>query len=147
MALGLLQKFGVAGFKSEDDLGYLLIGTLCFQGATCILMPLFFRFHNVSLGEGLGFTQKRWPRTLLLAFGVMIVVWPLASGLAALSIDLMEKLHWKVEDELAVKLVLNASSRAAAIYLGFFCRRAGAGGGRVYFSRCTFPVYQTIGLS
>ena len=120
VALTLLQKAGVGGFKDENDLGYLLIGTLSFQGATCILMPLFFRFHNVRLSEALGFNKKRWPLSLVLALGMMIVVLPVANKLNEWSVALMGRLHWKVEDEMAVSLVLNASSRSAAIYLGFF---------------------------
>ncbi len=146
LAISLLQKAGVAGFKTESDLGYLLVGTLSFQGATWVLMPCFYRFHQVRLSEGLGFTPKKLALSLVLAFGVMIVVLPLAYWLNELSVALMEKMHWKVEDEMAVSLVLNASSRSAAIYLGFFAVILAPVAEEFIFRGVLFPYIKQFGF-
>jgi membrane protease YdiL (CAAX protease family) len=147
LAINLLQKVGIAGFKTENDLGYLLIGTLSFQGITWILMPCFYRFHGVRLSEGLGFAKKKWPLALLLAFGVMIVILPAAYGLNELSTALMKKMHWKVEDELAVTLVQSASSRAAAIYLGFFAVILAPVAEEFIFRGVLFPYIKQFGFT
>ena len=42
VAIALLQKAGVAGFKGMSDPGCILLGTLCMQGATWVLMGIFF---------------------------------------------------------------------------------------------------------
>ncbi len=118
--LDLLQKIGVAGFKSLDDFGSLLIGTLCFQGITWVLMGFFFRYHQVDWRDALGFRNKNWLRSLLLALGVVIVILLVALPLQSVSVDLMAKIGWKSKDEMAVTLFTNASSLPAQIYLVFF---------------------------
>src|SRR5579871_171444 len=74
VAIGLLQKLGVHGFKDTGDFGYIVLATISFQGATCVLMAVFFHMHDISLGEGLGLSKKNVISSLLLAFGVTVAV-------------------------------------------------------------------------
>jgi membrane protease YdiL (CAAX protease family) len=120
MAIALLQKAGLDGFKSENDFGYILVGTLSFQGATWVLMAIFFRYHQVDWGDALGFRNKNWGSTILLALGVVIIILLAAAPLETLSIDLMKKIHWTPKDEEAVTLLTDTSSHAAQIYLVIF---------------------------
>src|SRR5580698_1455066 len=73
-AMALLHKGGVAGFKGDNDFGNILVGTASFQGATWILMIIFFRLHGMRLSEGLGLRNKHLLRSLALAFVVTAVV-------------------------------------------------------------------------
>jgi membrane protease YdiL (CAAX protease family) len=120
VAVALLQKAGIAGFKDDYDFGYLFLVTFSFQGMTWILMERFFWAHDLSLREGIGFGKGDLSYALLSAFGLVIVVLPIAYLLQLESATLMEKIHWKLTDEEAVTLLTGATSQAAQIYLAFF---------------------------
>jgi membrane protease YdiL (CAAX protease family) len=119
-AMALLHKGGVTGFKGDNDFGNILVGTASFQGATWILMIIFFRLHGMRLSEGLGLRNKHLLSSLALAFVVTAVVFFVAGGLQSISERLLEKIGWVPKDEEAVALVKGATSHASAIYLGFF---------------------------
>jgi membrane protease YdiL (CAAX protease family) len=108
-------------------------------------MALFFRFHNVRLKDGLGF-DKKWVRALLLAFAVMIVVLPVAELLQAGSIMLMNKIGWKTEDEVAVTLVENASTRIKFIYLGVWAVLLAPVAEEFIFRGVLFPFIKQLGF-
>jgi uncharacterized protein len=119
-AMALLQKVGVAGFKNQDDPGCILLGTLCLQGVTWVLMGIFFRQHGISWCDGLGFDKKKLLLSLLLAIGTLVVILPIAGGLKNVSVFLMEKIGWKPEEEAAVSMLTDVTSPALKIYLIFF---------------------------
>lgn len=145
VAMGLLQTAGVTGFKGLNDTGNILLSTLSFQGATWILMVLFFRYHHVGLSEGLGF-NKKLPLSLLLAVCATIVVLPIAYHFQKWSFDWMQKIGWKPEDEAAVKLLTNATSRAALIYLGFFAVVLAPVAEEFIFRGVLFPFLKQLGF-
>lgn len=118
--VALLQKAGAAGFKTQDDFGSILAGTLSFQGVTWILMALFFRYHHVDWREELGFKNKNLPRSMFLAFALVVAIFFVAYPLQAMSVALMDKIGWKPKNEEAVTLLTDASSHAAQIYLVVF---------------------------
>lgn len=120
IAIGLLQRAGVHGFKSLDDFGYLLVATISFQGATWILMIIFFRMHGMRLLEGLGLERGNLLRSLKLAAGLTVVVLVVALSLQSVTLKLMEKMHWTPKDEEAVDLLTNANGLPAQIYLVIF---------------------------
>jgi membrane protease YdiL (CAAX protease family) len=120
IAVGLLQKAGAHGFKNDDDFGRILLMTLSFQGATWILMGIFFRVHDLSWPEGIGLKKRHLLRTFLLALGVVIVILPVAYLLQLESAALMEKMHWTPKDEEAVTLLTGANSLLEQIYLAIF---------------------------
>jgi membrane protease YdiL (CAAX protease family) len=140
-----LHKTGVPGFKDLDGLGGILLGTLSFQGATWILMALFFRFHSVHWKEALGFDKKKWPFSLLLALGTMIVMLPVAYLLQHESVVLMQKIGWKPQEEEAVTLVANASSRAEQVYLAIFAVILAPVAEEFIFRGMLFPFIKQLG--
>jgi membrane protease YdiL (CAAX protease family) len=66
--------------------------------------------------------------------------------LQQLSIVLMEKVGWKPEDEMAVSLLLNATSRAAGIYLGFFAVVLAPVAEEFIFRGVLFPYIKQLGF-
>jgi membrane protease YdiL (CAAX protease family) len=145
LAFALLHKFGVNGFKKEDDFGSIVVAACAFQGATWILIPLFFRFHNIRLKEGLGF-DKKWVRSLLLAFGVMIVISPIAYLLEAGSAVLMKKIGWSPQEETAVTAVTNASTLPTEIFLAFFAIILAPVAEEFIFRGVLFPFVKQLGF-
>ncbi|HEV2453428.1 MAG TPA: type II CAAX endopeptidase family protein [Verrucomicrobiae bacterium] len=119
-AIALLHKAGVNGFKDLDDFGPVLLGTLSFQGATWLLVGIFFWMQKISWRDGLGLYAKKLLMAPIFAVGALIIVLPAAGGLEQASIWLMGKLHWKTETETAVSLFQNATTKPEQIYLGIF---------------------------
>lgn len=120
IAITLLHKEGVHGFKDLEGFGSILIATLSFQGVTWLLMALFFWMQGIRVRDGLGLTKKNFALAPLLAIGTLILVLPAAWALQYGSIWLMEKMHWKPETEAAVSLLTGANSKPEQIYLGIF---------------------------
>lgn len=144
--MGLLQKIGVAGFKGDNDFGTILIGTMTFQGATWFLMFIFFRRHDVRLAEGLGLRNRNLLRSLALAAVVTLFALLIGYCLQGVSVKLMEKVGWTPKDEEAVMLVTNASSRASAIYLGFFAVVLAPVAEEFIFRGMLFPFIKQLGF-
>src|SRR5271154_91055 len=110
VAVGLLHKLGISGFKQPEDFGNLLLGTLCFQGATWILIPIFLRQHEVNWRDAFGLRGKNLKRALAVAVGVAALILPAAWLLQGASIAALEKIGWPVEDQAAVMLFAGAKS-------------------------------------
>jgi membrane protease YdiL (CAAX protease family) len=120
IVIAVLHKKGVTGFKDLDEFGPVLIGTLSFQGATWVLMELFFWMQDVRLRDGLGLTKKKLAFAPLWAVGSLLFILPAASALQWVSISLMGKIHWKPQTEEAVNLLTSATSKPEQIYLAVF---------------------------
>ncbi|HTV39973.1 MAG TPA: CPBP family intramembrane glutamic endopeptidase [Candidatus Sulfotelmatobacter sp.] len=129
VAIGLLHSYKVAGFEEDEGFGSIIVGTLGFQGATWILMPLFFWLQDISWQDGIGFTKKKLLMAPVLAFGTLILVLPATMALLKASnwvlekpaaVWVLDKLHIKLEPEAAVTLISNATSRPEQIYLAIF---------------------------
>jgi membrane protease YdiL (CAAX protease family) len=142
--VGLLQKFGVTGFKSLDDFGCIVIGTLSFQGATWVLMGFFFRYHRVDWREELGFKSKNLPRSLLLALAIVVGILLVAYPLQYLSVIFMDKIGWTPKDEMAVTLLTNAST-PTYIYLVIFAIVLAPVAEEFIFRGVLFPFLKQLG--
>ena len=144
LAAGLLRQAGVAGFKSDDSLGSVLLATSSFQGAAVVLGTIFLKTHDSGWREVLG--GASWKRCLALAAVVLAVVAPVIFGLKAISEILMQKLHWPVADQRAVELILSAKTPWLSAYMVFlrWCWRRW---GRNFFSRPAFFHRQTVWLA
>jgi len=117
----VLHKAHVSGFKDlETGFGPVLIATLSLQGATWILMPIFFGLQNIRMRDGLGLAKKKLFLAPLLAVGALIIILPAAEALQWASMRLMDKIHLKYQTETAVSLFTGATSRPEQIYLGIF---------------------------
>jgi membrane protease YdiL (CAAX protease family) len=107
VAAGLLRHAGVHGFRRDESVGSLLLATLSFHGAVLVLGAVFLKFQNTTLREVLG--AAGWKRNLGLPCVVLLVVAPVMFGLKSVSELVLVKLHWPVEDQEAVELILGAS--------------------------------------
>lgn len=120
LTMAVLEKAGVPGFKDFNDPGNILLGTLSFQGATWILMGVFFRQNQVAWADALGFSKKNLFSALILAFFTTILILVVALWLLTVSVNLMKKIHLHPKGEAAVSLLAGANSLPMEIYLGFF---------------------------
>jgi uncharacterized protein len=146
VAIGLLHKLGVTGFKQEADFGNVLLATLCFQGATWILIPFFLRQHQVRWRDAFGFQKPALFRALFGAVALAIVILPVAMGLQSASIFVLEKIGWPVEDEAAVALVAGAKSLWLKIYLGVFAVVLAPVAEEFIFRGVLFPFFKQLGF-
>jgi membrane protease YdiL (CAAX protease family) len=107
---GLLRQAGVAGFKTADSFGGVLLATLSFQGAAWLLIFIFLKQHQVGWRDAFGFRSANLKKSLLLAVGVLALVLPVVLGLEQLSALALQKIGWPPEDQRAVELFIHAKS-------------------------------------
>ncbi len=120
MTIAALLKFGVNGFIIEADFGTPLVATLCFQGATWVLIPIFLRLHGIKFSDAFGMKEHRWQTALLLAVVVVGVILPVAIALELLSAGVLQHFGWKLHEEEAVTLVTGMKAFWMKLYLDFF---------------------------
>jgi membrane protease YdiL (CAAX protease family) len=144
-AAGLLQKFGVNGFKQPEDYGNILLGTLCFQGATWILIPIFLRQHQIGWREAFGLRGPKLNRVLLSAVIFTIVILPVAWLFQNISVSVLAKLGWPPADQTAVALMAEAKSLWLKIYLGMFAVVLAPVAEEFIFRGMLFPFVKQLG--
>jgi membrane protease YdiL (CAAX protease family) len=145
IAIGLLHKSGVTGFKEETDLGNVLIATLCFQGATWMLIPIFLRQHQVRWREAFGLCSGNLKRSLTVAVGVIVAILPVAWLLQGASVTALKKIGWPVEDQTAVLLFAGAKTVWLKIYLGAFAVVIAPVAEEFIFRGMLFPFVKQLG--
>lgn len=117
---GLLQKAGCTAFQPPDGFGPVLLGTLGFQGATWVLIPIFLRYHQAGWREVFGFRMVKLPRILLLAGFMTVIILPAAWSLQILSGKVLTHIGWPPEEQAVVALLTNAKLWWMQVYLGVF---------------------------
>ena len=120
LALELLRRTGIPGFRSVYDTGSVLLATVSFHGVAVVAFFLFLKVHHISWREISGLETTRWQRQLLLIAVALGAALPVMFGLKFASEWLMHQFGWTVEDQGAVQVILNARSVGIKIYLGFF---------------------------
>lgn len=145
VAVGLLQKLGVHGFKHDDSFGSVVTGTLSFQGAAWLLILFFLRQHQAGWREAFGFRGPRLKHALLTAVGFIIVVLPVVLLLQSASVHALEKLGWPPEDQAAVKLLTDAESWWTTAYLGVFAMVIAPVAEEFIFRGMLFPLVKQLG--
>jgi len=145
VVIGLLHKFGVNGFKQPEDFGAALVATLCFQGATWILIPFFLRQHQIRWREAFGLRGPQLLQTLLVAAGVVIVILPVALSLEKLSVFILNKIGWPLVDQAAVQLFASAKTWWARIYFGVFAIVIAPVAEEFIFRGMLFPFVKRLG--
>lgn len=106
LASGLLARAHAPGFQSDDGLGSVLVATLSFHGAALVLGTVFLKFHESSWREVLGRTG--WKHCLALACVILLAVSPLLYSLKWVSDLVLLKLYGPVQDQAAVRMILDA---------------------------------------
>lgn len=144
-AAGLLQKFGVNGFKSPDDFGNVLLATLCFQGVTWVLIPFFLRLHQTGWREAFGWRGPKLNRALLMAVIFVVVILPVAWLLQKVSVSALTRLGWPPADQTAVALIMAAKSLWLKIYLGVFAVVIAPVAEEFIFRGMLFPFVKQLG--
>jgi membrane protease YdiL (CAAX protease family) len=117
VAAGLLQQAGVSGFKTELSIGYVLLATLSFHGTVIVLGTAFLLTRGSDWREVWG--SASWKRCLALACGVLALITPVIMGLEYASGIILEKMHWPVESQEAVKMIL-AAPPGICVYMVIF---------------------------
>lgn len=120
LAVELLRHAGVAGFKSPDAAGSVVLATLGFHGAVIVAGVFFLKFHGITWREAFGLETANWQRHLWLAAGALLAVLPVMFGLKHVSELVLQKLDWPLTDQRAVETILNAKSAGLRVYLIFF---------------------------
>lgn len=120
IAVELLRHAGVAGFRSQDGAGSVLVATLCFHGAALVLGGIFLEFFCGGLTETLGLRHPNLRQHLRLAGMVLLIALPVMLGLKFISEIALQKIGWKIEDQRAVEMFGNVKSVGLKVYLGFF---------------------------
>jgi membrane protease YdiL (CAAX protease family) len=121
VAVGLLQKLGVSGFKQPEDFGNVLFGTLCFQGATWVLIPIFLRQHEINWRDAFGLRDPRLKNSLVLTVALLVLfVAPATWWWQEISVQALNQLGWPVEDQSAVTMFKSIKGSGAYSYLCFF---------------------------
>lgn len=113
----VLHQAGVRGFRSDIGIGNVLLATLSFHGAVIVLGAALLKTQNLDWREVL--IGANWMRSLWLAPLALLLATPGILGLKMLSENFMEKLHWPVEDQMAVDMILSAKPWVC-VYLVLF---------------------------
>ena len=145
-AAGLLRQADVGGFRTPDDPGSLVLGTLSVHGAAWILILLFLNQHEVRLRDAFGWHQPGLKKNLLLAAGMIAVVLPFAWGMQSVCTSALQKIGWPAEDQRAVDLILNAKSIWLRAYLGVFAVVLAPVAEEFVFRGMLFPFVKQLGF-
>ncbi len=140
-----LHRAGMAGFKNEDDFGYLLCGTLGIQGVIWILIPIFLMLHETSLSRAFGLNNPGWPKSILLAVVVLLVALPIVWLLQNLCVGLLTRLGYPPENQRAVEMFLAAKSPGAKIYFAFFAIILAPVAEEFIFRGVLYPFFKQLG--
>jgi membrane protease YdiL (CAAX protease family) len=116
----MLRHFQVAGFRTPDDTGSVLVATLSFHGAAIAAGTLFLKLHGIGWREALGLCGANVKQQLLLVALVLAAVLPVMFGLKFISEIAMRKMGWPVESQVAVEMLGSVKSQWMQVYLGFF---------------------------
>ena len=116
----LLRHFGVAGFRTSDAVGNVLLATLSFHGAAIVMAVFFLKLHDIRWRDALGLQDAQWKKHLLITVILLLAVTPVMFGLKMASEILLEKMAWPVADQRAVEMFSSAKSVWLRVYLGIF---------------------------
>ena len=120
LVVELLRHFGVAGFRTQDDAGSVLVTTLRLHGAAIVAGIVFLKLHDIGWREALGLQNDNWKLQLLLTVTVLAAAFPVLQGLKLVSEIMLHKMNWSVEDQSAVEMFINIKSGWSRVYFCFF---------------------------
>ena len=145
VAAGLLQKAGVAGFRTADSFGGVLVATLSFQGVAWVLILIFLRQHGVCWRDAFGLRNGNLKKSLLLAVGVLALALPVVLGLEHLSMLALSKLGWPPADQRAVELFVRARSGWQRAYFALFAVVLVPVAEEFIFRGALYPFFKQLG--
>jgi membrane protease YdiL (CAAX protease family) len=142
----LLQKSGLAAFKSPDSFANLVLGTLSSHGSAFVLILIFLKWHAVNWRATFGLRDEKLKRALGLAATMMLVILPVAWCLQYVSALLLQKIGWPVEDQHAVDLFAKATSPWLVGYLVGFALVLAPVVEEFVFRGILFPLIKQLGF-
>jgi len=141
----LLQKAGFAAFQPPEMFGVVLLGTLGFQGATWVLIPIFLRQHRTGWREAFGFRGPQLPCALLTTVKLVVLILPAIWLLQYLSRLVLTRLGWPPEEQTAVALIAGAKTWWMRIYLGLFAIVLAPVAEEFIFRGVLYPLVKQLG--
>jgi hypothetical protein len=145
LVIGLLHHLRVAGFRGEEGLGTILVGTLSLHGAALALIYFFLRQHQVSWREALGWGTNHFKRLI----GPMVVtvgfILPVAGALQMFSYGLLTKLGHPPKEQDAVELFSKSESNLSTAYLIFFAVILAPVAEEFVFRGILYPFFKQLG--
>jgi uncharacterized protein len=145
VTISLLHKLGAHGFQSDEDLGSIMVGTLCLQGAAWPLILFFLRQHRIDWREAFGFRGPKVRHPFLLTLG-LIFVFLVVLLLQWISVSVLERLGLPPESQSAVKLLTDAKSMWTIVYLGVFAIVIAPVAEEFIFRGMLFPFFRQLGF-
>lgn len=140
--IAVFQKIGFMAFQPPDGPGAVLIGTLTFQGATWILIPLFLRWHQVNWRDAFGLHRAELNRVSFLAVRVVILFLPIAWSLQYASVTILTRIGWPPGNEAAVTVLASAQLWWLRIYLCVFTIVVGPVAEEFIFRGMLYPFFK-----
>jgi len=142
---GLLQRAGIAAFQAPYGFGAVLLGTLGFQGATLALAPVFLRQHQLGWREAFGLNRPDFRRTLGLAGLLTLALLPVVLGLQVVSAELLVRVGWLPQEQLAVTLLTGSKSWWLRVYLALFAVALAPVAEEFIFRGILYPFVKQLG--
>lgn len=116
----VLHGANISGFQQSESFGMILIGTLSRQGAAWILIWIFLWQHRVNLLDAFGLRDPRLKRKLLIAVTLAVLSLPVVWMLQIVSGDLLTRIGWTPEEQMAVTLFKETKNWWQLAYLAIF---------------------------
>lgn len=145
LVIMMLHQAKVAGFKDENDFGILLAGTLSLQGLTCLLIPIFLKLNDTSLSRAFGLDKPGWPKSILLAVGILLVALPIVLLLQRVCVELLTRMGFPPENQRAVEMFLSTTTPGAKIYFAFFAIVLAPVAEEFIFRGVLYPFFKQLG--
>jgi membrane protease YdiL (CAAX protease family) len=147
VVISLLHTFGASGFKQEADFGNVLLGTLCFQGATWLLIPIFLRRHEMNWRDALGFRDPQLKSSLALAVAVLVLfIAPATWWWQEISAQTLTQLGWPVEDQSAITMFKGVKGWSEYAYLSLFTIAIAPVAEEFIFRGMLYPFVKQLGF-
>ena len=119
--------------------------SLCVYGTMLALVHMIVRGRGTSWRAAFGFTPAGLLSALVMALGVTFIVLPIARYLGTLSVDLMEKVHWKAVPQQSVQMLQNNGSAGTRIFLGVLAIVVAPVTEEVLFRGILYPYVKQLG--
>jgi len=146
LIIGLMDKSGLAAFKTPDGFGAIVIATLSFQGAAWGLIGVFLWRLRIDWRDFFGLRDPLMLWVLLLAVVAVIFLLPVLWGLQAVGSEVIHLLHLKPQTEEAVALVEDATSTGVKVYMGIFAVVLAPVAEEFIFRGMLFPFIKHLGF-
>jgi membrane protease YdiL (CAAX protease family) len=146
LSVSLLHHARITGFRSEDGLGMILVGTLSLHGAALVLIHFFLREHEISWREAVGWGQNHFVRFIGPIVLTIAIILPVAGALQMFSYTVLTKMGHSPSEQEAVELFTKAGSKVSTAYLIFFAVILAPAAEEFIFRGILYPFIKQLGF-